>query len=320
MKAYRFIDFANIARIDLKRYENIDLKYNKLYNFYMTISSPSSTVSHSTTMTLLFKITSGEEIPISNNKIINVKVIDADGKYIENYYMKKIYNGFEVSNDLTFKNFKYVNSMFKFEKNEIAKLFNGNELTIIKRDYEMYVNLSNKRLIPTDEWRCRLYKHNNLQHSIAYIANRDYYYKFPCNGSDEYIKFAVCFTDEFCYHKCLTDINTAMKMTHLDKLSCAIKVDHTEMLKNIQYAEFIKLNYINYDSENLKLDSLVEQQIKIRTIQHFDIGDETKMLIDVDVFQNYEIRKLWMRQLRNRIDFNKSNILHSDELNKLIIN
>lgn len=311
MKAYRFIDFINQAKIDMLKYENFELKNNVLYNFYMYINKPNSKIIHSTTMTLLFKLTAGEEIKIKENQIIKVFEYEVGDKNVfSDYYQIKVENH---NNKLVFvTDFgERLNSLFEFKDDEIIKIFDGECLKIYKRNYEMYVNLASSKIIPSDEWRCRFFKKKNLHHSIGYIVNRDTYYKFPCN--DSFIKFAVFLTENSCYHKLITTIEEAKKTIHLNEMTCAIEIDHSKSIVSDNIFKFN--NYVNY--KNI-IKPLIEKNMKIRTIQHFDIADETKMNIDHEIFNKYEIRKLWRYQLLNRKKFINENIMLIDVINKII--
>lgn len=97
---------------------------------------------------------------------------------------------------------KCVDNLFKFEENEIAKILTEDcNFIIYRRDFDMYINLSNNNIISSDSWKCDLDKH----HSIAYIVNNNYYYKFPKNTINQYIKFDFIIFNGIVYHKCLTN-------------------------------------------------------------------------------------------------------------------
>ena len=191
LRLYRFADFIKIARKDLKEYENFELKDNILYNFQMYIHSPDkykvkqNIRQHSTTMTILYRITGGHNILIKKGDKIDILIYD--------------YTRFK---DAIIKRPLIVNNpkeLFKFKENDIIRVLeniNGRKVLTVVKSYEVpYFNFSTNDIVPTDRWRVPKELQTTMHHSISYIIGRNLFYKFPDDVRNQSINFAVYIYD-----------------------------------------------------------------------------------------------------------------------------
>jgi hypothetical protein len=189
LRLYRFADFIKIANEDLKKYENFELKDNTLYNFQLFIHAPDREKSkqnirqHSTTMTILYRIIGGQNIPIKKGE--KIKIV--------------IYDHTDFKSDLkiksTYTTIKNPNKLFTFKENDIVKVLENTgstkTLTIVKSYQVPYFNFSTNNIVPTDRWKIPKNLQTTIHHSISYIVNNNLFYKFPDDAKNKFINFAV---------------------------------------------------------------------------------------------------------------------------------
>ena len=116
LRLYRFADFIKIAREDLKKYENYELKDNILYNFQLFIHAPdkektyANVRQHSTTMTILYRIFGGHNITVKKGEKIKIVVYDHT----------RFDSDLKITS--TYSTVKNPADLFRFKENDIVKI------------------------------------------------------------------------------------------------------------------------------------------------------------------------------------------------------
>lgn len=276
-RLYRFADFINTVRPSIEEYEHYKLKDDVLYNFKLFIHTPirdpkiKPAQQHSTTMTLMFKITGGQNLKVARNEKIKVVTIDHT----------KVWNNCRTSERYT--NVKSKNSLFELGPTDVIRVLEDTKplktLYIVKSHTTPYFNFVTNKLVPTDKWKTYLNKNEyNIHHSMGYIIDKRIKFKFPDETSGQSIDFAVVIHGDLVYHRCLTGLKEAQYIKHNSNGYCNIT-------KNINGVE---------------IKDIIENNIPEQTIIHFDLNDEYIMHFDPNAYSEYKIRGLCESHKRQR--------------------
>ena len=284
-KLYRFADFIQHIKQDLKTYEHFELKNNVLYKFKTFIHAPNEEQriknlrQHSTTMTLMYKILGGENIEVNKNEKIKVIVYD--------------HTNFKTDLKITtsYTTVKNKKDLFKFKENEVIKVLENTgsikTLTIIKSFNIPYFNFSSNNIVPTDIWSIE--NLTPMFHSIVYIVDNNLFYKFPDEEKLQSIDFNVYLTDNAVYHKCIIQPETSKHIKHYEGSCC--------------YGS----NYLTNISET---KPILEEIKNIRTIKHYYLYDFANPNLK-------ELQKICNIQKQDKINFMNRNLCLIKYINSL---
>jgi len=322
LRLYRFADFIKIAREDLKKYEDFELKDNILYNFQLFIHAPDKEKSslnirqHSTTMTLLYRIFGGHDIPVRKGEKIRVVVYDHT----------RFDSDLKISSTYTI--IKNPKKLFRFKEYDIIKVLENTgrikTLTIVKSHQVPYFNFSTNNIIPTDKWNIPKELQTTMHHSVSYIVNRNLYYKFPDDSKHQFINFAVYLYNKNKFERSIE--SKSSKMNEKTKKSSESRASRTK-----SEGELSKVGDSQAPKQEMKNKNAVYHKCMLdpetsKFIEHYNgkccVGSkstivkyETKSIIENPDIQLKTIKHYYLNEDFSRYDLSTN--LSMKELQKI---
>lgn len=321
LRLYRFADFIKIAREDLKKYENFELKNNMLYNFQLYIHAPDKEKlkqnirQHSTTMTILYRIIGGHDISIKKGEKIKVLTYDHT-RFDSDLKIRSAY--------ITVKN---PAELFKFKENDIIRVLENTgrikTLIIVKNYHVPYFNFATNNIVPTDKWKIPKELQTSTHHSVSYIVNNNLFYKFPDDARNQFINFAVYIysSNEFTKSNKLNELYKSESINiHSENKNAVYHkcMLDPELSKNLEHYNGKCCIGSKYTILNCETKSIIENlNINLKTINHYYLNEDFSKY-NLDKYPSMkELKKICGIQHHLRSTFMDQNIVLTKYINSL---